>query len=313
MKKSYARLSHVRGTAAGPPVPPESPDQIERVKSLPFLFLHAACLLVFWCGVSWAALAVCALLYTLRVGSISGGFHRYLSHRTYKTSRAFQFVLAWIATSATQKGPLWWAANHRHHHGHSDTETDAHSPRHGFWWSHAGWFLSGRYSATDFRLIPDLAGYPELRFLNDYHVIPPIVLAASVAALGAWLKHAAPALHTSAFQMLVWGYFVSTVLGYHGTFMVNSLAHVFGRRRFPRDDSRNNLLIALVTFGEGWHNNHHFAPSSERQGFFWWEIDVTHYVLTILSWMGLVWDLNRPPQGVYEADVSLDKDTASVP
>jgi stearoyl-CoA desaturase (Delta-9 desaturase) len=247
-------------------------------------------------------------------GSISAGFHRYFSHRTYKTTRAFQFLLAWIATSATQKGPLWWAANHRHHHAHSDTATDAHSPRHGFWWSHVGWFLSGRYAATDFRLIPDLAGYPELRFLNDYHVIPPIVLAASVGALGAWLQHAAPELHTSAFQMVVWGYFVSTVLGYHSTFMVNSLAHVIGRRRFPtRDDSRNSLLIALVTFGEGWHNNHHFAPSSERQGFLWWEIDVTHYVLTVFSWIGLVWDLNRPPKGVYQADVSLDKETASVP
>jgi len=288
-------------------------NQIEWVKSVPFLLLHAACLLVIWCGVSWAALAVCALTYVVRVGSITAGFHRYFSHRTYKTSRAFQFVLAWIATSATQKGPLWWAANHRHHHAHADTDADAHSPRHGFWWSHVGWFLSGRYSATDFRLIPDFACYPELRFLNNYHVIPPLVLAASTAALGAWLQHVAPSFHTSAFQMLVWGYFVSTVLGYHGTFMVNSLAHVFGRRRFPtRDDSRNNLLIALVTFGEGWHNNHHFAPSSERQGFFWWEIDVTHYVLTIFSWMGLVWDLNRPPKSVYEADLSLHNETASV-
>jgi stearoyl-CoA desaturase (delta-9 desaturase) len=289
-------------------------EQIEWVESLPFFLLHAACLLVFWCGVSWAALAVCALLYALRVGSISGGFHRYFSHRTYKTSRAFQFLIAWIATSATQKGPLWWAANHRHHHANSDTPADAHSPHDGFWWSHVGWFLSGRYSATDFSLIPDLAGYPELRFLNEYHVIPPIALAASTCALGAWLGHAAPTLHTSAFQMLVWGYFVSTVLGYHGTFMVNSLAHVFGRRRFQtRDDSRNNLLIALVTFGEGWHNNHHYAPSSERQGFYWWEIDVTHYVLTVFSWMGLVWDLNRPPKSIYQADVSLDRQTVSVP
>lgn len=297
------------------PTPCESPDQIEWVKSLPFFFLHCACLLVFWSGVSRSALAVCASLYILRVGSISAGFHRYFSHRTYKTSRAFQFLLACIATSATQKGPLWWAANHRHHHAHSDTESDAHSPRHGFWWSHVGWFLSDRYSTTDFRLIPDLAGYPELRFLNDYHVVPPILLAASVSVLGAWLKRAAPDLHTSAFQMLVWGYFVSTVLGYHGTFMVNSLAHVFGRRRFPtRDDSRNNLLIAIATFGEGWHNNHHFAPSSEHQGFFWWEIDVTHYVLTVLSWTGLVWDLNRPPQGVYATAASTgDKRIVSVP
>lgn len=217
MRKNYAhsgattsesRTSHGRDSAACSLVRRESPDQIEWVKSLPLLLLHAACLLVFCCGFSWAALAVCALLFALRVGSITAGFHRYFSHRTYKTTRAFQFLIAWIATSATQKGPLWWAANHRQHHAHSDTEVHAHSPRHEFWWSHAGWFLSGRYSANDFRLIP---------------------------------------------------------------------------------------------------------PSSERQGFFWWEIKVTHYVLTIFSWMGLAWDLNRPPKGVYHADVSLDNGTASVP
>jgi stearoyl-CoA desaturase (delta-9 desaturase) len=290
-----------------------SPDQIEWLTSVPFFAMHAACVLIFWCGVSWAALATCAVLYIVRVGCVSAGFHRYFSHRSYKTTRIFQFVLAWIATSAVQKGPLWWAAQHRHHHAYSDTEADAHSPRRGFWWSHAGWFLSGRFNTTDFRLIPDFAVYPELRFLNDYHIIPPVVLAASVAAFGAQLQHHWPDLHTSALQMLIWGFLVSTVLGYHATYVVNSLAHVFGRRRFAtRDDSRNNLLIALITFGEGWHNNHHYAPSSERQGFYWWEIDITHYVLTVLSWVGLVWDLNGPPQRVYTDQMSIDQEIARV-
>ena len=278
-----------------------SPDKIQWLKSTPFLALHAACLLVFWCGASPVAVTACAGLYAVRIFAITAGFHRYFSHRTFKTSRLFQFVLAWLGTTATQKGPLWWAANHRYHHAHSDTEEDTHSPRRGFWWSHVGWFLCDRFSETDWRLIPDLRGYPELRFLNRYAVIPPALLAAFLFGSGAWLKQAVPGWHTSGLQMLVWGFCVSTVLLYHATFAVNSLAHIFGRRHFPTsDDSRNSALIAFFTFGEGWHNNHHFAPSSERQGFFWWQIDSSHYFLTVLSWLGLVWDLNRPPRRVYE-------------
>jgi stearoyl-CoA desaturase (delta-9 desaturase) len=275
-------------------------ERIEWLQSVPFLGMHAACLLVFWTGASPTALVVCAALYSIRVLGITAGLHRYFSHRTFKTSRWFQFLLALTATAATQKGPLWWAANHRHHHASSDTEDDVHSPRKGFWWSHVGWFLCNRFSETEYRLIPDLMRYPELRFLNNCYVLPPVLLAAFTWALGSWLRTAAPALHTNGPQMLVWGFFVSTVLLYHGTFSVNSLAHVLGRRRFPtRDDSRNNLLIALFTFGEGWHNNHHYAPSSERQGFYWWELDITHYFLIVLSWVGVVWDINRPPRSVY--------------
>ena len=283
-----------------------SPDKIQWLKSTPFLALHAACLLVFWCGVSPVAVTTCACLYAVRIFAITAGFHRYFSHRTFKTSRLFQFLLAWLGTTATQKGPLWWAANHRYHHAHSDTEEDTHSPRRGFWWSHVGWFLCDRFGETEWRLVPDLKGYPELRFLNRYAVIPPALLAASLFGLGAWLKQAVPGWHTSGLQMLVWGFCVSTVLLYHATFAVNSLAHCFGRRHFPTsDDSRNSALIAFFTFGEGWHNNHHYAPSSERQGFFWWQIDASHYILTLLSWLGLVWDLNRPPQRVYESASSV--------
>jgi len=284
-------------------------ERMEVWGSLPFLLLHLACLLAIWTGVSAVALSVCLVMYGLRMFAITAGYHRYFSHRSYKTGRVFQFVLGWLGAMAAQKGPLWWAAHHRRHHGASDTAADPHSPVvRGFWWSHVGWFLCRKYGETDTRFIRDLAAYPELRFLNRFYMLPPAVLAVLMPALGRLLQAVAPGLHTSATQMLVWGFLVSTVLVYHGTFVVNSLAHVFGRRRFPtKDDSRNNFLIALITFGEGWHNNHHYAPSSERHGFYWWEIDVTHYVLVVLSWLGIVWDLKPPPGRVYRNQPRAEK------
>jgi stearoyl-CoA desaturase (Delta-9 desaturase) len=276
-------------------------ERIDILGSLPFLLMHLACLLVIRTGVSPVAVAVCLVMYGLRMFAITAGYHRYFSHRSYKTSRAFQFALGWLGTTAAQKGPLWWAAHHRRHHGSSDTADDLHSPVvRGFWWSHVGWFLCRKYSKTDVRLIRDLIHYPELRFLDRFYALPPAALAVFMLALGRLLQLTAPGMNTSATQTLVWGFFISTVLVYHGTFVVNSLAHVFGWRRFPtKDGSRNNLLIALITFGEGWHNNHHFAPSSEQQGFYWWEIDFSHYILKTLSWLGLVWDLKAAPSRVY--------------
>jgi len=275
-------------------------ERIDYCGSLPFLLLHLACLLALWTGVSAVSAAVCLIMYGLRMFAITAGYHRYFSHRSYKTGRAFQFVLGCLGAMAAQKGPLWWAAHHRRHHGRSDTADDLHSPVvRGFWWSHVGWFLCRKYSETDFRAIRDFAPYPELRFLNRFHALPPAALAVLMLALGRSLEVMAPGLNTSATQMLVWGFLISTVLVYHGTFAVNSLAHRYGRRRFPtRDGSRNNLLIALIAFGEGWHNNHHYAPSSEQQGFYWWEIDISHGILKALSWFGLVWDLKAPPSRV---------------
>ncbi len=275
-------------------------ERIDWLRSLPFLLIHVAALAVFFVGVSPVAVVTCLLLYAARMFGLTAGYHRYFSHRSFKTTRAFQFVLGWLGTMATQKGPLWWAANHRHHHATSDTDEDAHSPRHGFWWSHVGWFLCNKYHATNYRLIPDFARFRELRFLNKCDVLPPIALVLSMAGFGWLLRHWFPGLHTSPWQMLVWGYFVSTVLLYHGTFVINSLAHVIGRQRFAtKDDSRNSFLLAIITLGEGWHNNHHFVPSSERQGFYWWEVDITHYTLRVLSWFGLVWDLKKPPRHIY--------------
>ena len=262
--------------------------------------MHVACLLVIWTGVSAVAVITCLTLYVVRMFAITAGFHRLFAHRTYKTGRIFQFLIAFAGTASYQKGPLWWSAHHRRHHLHADTEDDLHSPlTRTLWRSHVGWFLYRDSQATDWKLIPNLIKYRDLRILDRYYSMPPALLAVSMFLLGSVFQQYAPGLGTSAWQMLAWGFFVSTVLLYHGTFTVNSLAHIFGRRRFATvDNSRNNLFVALITLGEGWHNNHHYYPSSERQGFYWWEIDVSHYTLRALSWFGVVWDLRRPPSNV---------------
>jgi stearoyl-CoA desaturase (delta-9 desaturase) len=265
-----------------------------------FLFMHVACLLVIWTGASAVAVVTCLALYVVRMFAITAGFHRLLAHRTYKTGRVFQFLIAFVGTASYQKGPLWWSAHHRRHHLHTDTEADLHSPiSRTLWQSHVGWFLSRNSQATDRKLISNLLKYRDLRFLDRYYSLPPVLLAVSAFLLGAALARYAPGLGTSGWQMLVWGFFVSTVLLYHGTFTVNSLAHIFGSRRFATaDNSRNNLFVALITLGEGWHNNHHHYPSSERQGFYWWEIDVSHYTLRALARLGIVWDLRTPPSNL---------------
>lgn len=265
-----------------------------------FFLMHAACLLVIWTGVSAVAVFICLTLYVVRMFAITAGFHRLFSHRTYETGRVFQFILAFIGTAAYQKGPLWWSSHHRRHHLYADTEQDLHSPQaHTLWRSHVGWFLLRDSQATDRKLIPNLIKYGDLRFLDKYYSIPPALLAISTFLLGSILERYAPGLGTSGWQMLVWGFFISTVLLYHGTFTVNSLAHVFGSRRFAtKDNSRNNFFVALLTLGEGWHNNHHYYPSSERQGFYWWEIDISHYSLRALSWLGVVRNIRTVPASV---------------
>jgi stearoyl-CoA desaturase (delta-9 desaturase) len=263
--------------------------------------VHLACFLALYTGVSWAAVAMMVFTYTIRMFGITGVFHRYFSHRTYKTSRWFQFALAWLGTSSAQQGPLWWAAHHRHHHRHSDEPEDIHSPiQRGFMWAHVGWIVCKKYEKTNFKAIPDFAKYPELRFLNNFHIIPPIAFALAVYGVGWLAARYAPGLHTNGFQMLVWGFFISTTLLYHCTFFINSLAHVMGSRRFnTKDHSRNNFFLAILTLGEGWHNNHHRCPYSERQGFYWWEVDMSHYILRSLAWLGLVWDLQKPPESIF--------------
>lgn len=273
---------------------------IDWLRVVPFLGMHVMCLGVIWVGFSWFALATALVLYAVRMFAITGFYHRYFSHKAFRTSRVLQFAFALVGAASVQRGPLWWAAHHRNHHRHADTEHDPHSPRRlGFWWSHAGWFLTRRGFRTDFERIPDLARYPELRLLDRYDVLVPIALATALFFLGGWLERHHPELGTSAAQLLIWGFFVSTVVLFHATVTINSLAHRYGTRRFDTaDDSRNNAWLALITFGEGWHNNHHHYPGSARQGFAWWEFDLTYYGLRALAALGLVWDLKPVPAGL---------------
>jgi len=277
--------------------------RIDWKRVTPFLLLHATCLAVIWVGFSWTALAVAVALYLLRMFAITGFYHRYFSHRAFKTSRAGQLVFGLLGASAVQRGPIWWAAHHRHHHRYSDQPEDVHSPlQHGFFWSHMGWFMSHKHGAADLTRVKDLLRYPELRFLDRFDVAVPVILGVGVFLLGVLLEHVAPGLGTNGWQMLVWGFFISTVAVYHGTYTINSLSHVFGRQRYKTGDtSRNNPWLAIITLGEGWHNNHHHYPASVRQGFYWWEFDITFYMLKLMSCFGLIWDLRPVPAAIREA------------
>ena len=285
------------------------PERVEWIRTIPFVILHAGCLGVFFTGASWFAVGAAVFLYFIRMFAITGFYHRYFSHRTFSTSRAWQFVLALWGGICVQRGALWWAYTHRHHHQHSDEEHDKHSPRqHGFLWSHIGWITSSKNFPTDYRRVKDLAKYPELVFLNRFDVLVPVLFAIALFFLGQSLQTHFPGLHTSGGQMLVWGFFISTTALFHGTACINSLAHVFGKKRYATDDdSRNSLLLALITLGEGWHNNHHQHMGTVRQGFYWWEIDITYYLLRVMSWTGLIWDLRPVPIDAYDPAKQLPK------
>jgi stearoyl-CoA desaturase (delta-9 desaturase) len=233
--------------------------------------------------------------------SITAFFHRYLSHKTFQTSRIVQFVFVLIGTMSAQRGPLWWAAHHRYHHRFTDTEHDPHSSTYGFWYSHLGWFLNDYNFATRKEVVKDWLKYPELVWLDRFSLIIVLLTAVSIYALGEWLAVVYPSLATSGLQLLVWGFVVSTVLLIHATLCINSLAHLYGSRDFETEDqSRNNLFLSIITLGEGWHNNHHYYAGSARQGFYWWQIDITYYLLKMMSWIGLVWGLKPIPARVYE-------------
>ena len=271
-------------------------DDIIYPSPVPFILVHVACFGAIWSGVTTGALLLCGALYLVRMFGVTAGYHRYFSHRTYKTSRAFQFVLALVAQSTTQKGVMWWAAKHRHHHKHADMEDDVHSPRlRGFWYSHWGWIFDPKHDETDHEAVPDLAKYKELMWLDRYEKLPAVVLAVACFAFGGW-------------PGLIVGFMWSTVLVYHGTFMINSLAHVHGKQRYVTgDDSRNNWWLSIVTLGEGWHNNHHAYMASTRQGFRWYEYDPTYYALKALSWVGVVWELNEPPAAIVNNEKKLGR------
>lgn len=287
-------------------LPPPPPSRgYEWLGLGPFLALHLLPLGALWTGTRWQDWAVCFALYFVRMFGVTAGHHRYFSHRTFKTSRWFQFVLAFFAQTSSQKGVLWWAAHHRNHHKFSDLPWDVHSPiQKGFWYSHWLWLYDRGTEVTDYNKVRDLAKYPELVWLNKYWAVPPTVLGVVIA----W---------TMGLSGLFIAFGLSTVLLWHGTFTINSLSHVFGKRRFETTDtSRNNWLLAIITLGEGWHNNHHHYMGSVRQGFYWWEYDITYYVLKAMSWVGLVWDLRPVPKEILEDGRRRDaarRDAADLP
>jgi stearoyl-CoA desaturase (Delta-9 desaturase) len=278
------------------PVPVED-YRIRWMSTIPFWAVHVVAVAgVVWLGWSWSGLALALALYFVRMFGITAGYHRYFSHRTFKTSRVMQFLLALLGGLSTQKGVLWWAAHHRNHHKYSDEPQDVHSPRQrGFFWSHMGWILVRKHDVIHWDRIPDLARYPELRFLTRFDIWISAAFAVLLYVVGGpWA--------------LIWGYFVSTMLLWHGTFTINSFSHIIGRRRYEtEDDSKNNWLLALLTMGEGWHNNHHYYQRSVRQGFYWWEIDLTYYVLVAMSWLGLVSELHSVPAHVRDPELARER------
>jgi stearoyl-CoA desaturase (delta-9 desaturase) len=273
-----------------PPLEPGQRPPINWIGTIPIWVIHALPFLAFLTGVPWWNWVLLGATYWGRMFFITAGYHRYFAHRSFKTNRVFQFILAFGAGTAAQKGPLWWAGNHRLHHRYSDTPRDPHTPIKGFWWSHIGWILCSEHDETPMEAIEDFAAYPELRFLNKHDWIAPWSLGLACALIGGW-------------SGLLIGFFLSTVLLWHSTFMVNSVVHVVGTRRYATNDtSRNNAAVAFLTMGEGWHNNHHYYPSSARQGFAWWEFDASWYVLRALAVVHLVTDLKEPSAEVRKAN-----------
>ncbi len=273
-----------------------SGDDIAYPSSIGFLLIHVGCLAAVWTGVTWRAVALALILYVLRIFAIGAGYHRYFAHRAFSTTRIGQFALAFLAQTSAQRGILWWASKHRRHHQHSDTADDVHSPvRRGFLYAHVGWIFVPRNAATDYNAVRDLARYRELMWLNRHPYLPAALLGSATWLIAGW-------------PGLAIGFCWSTVAVWHVTFCVNSLAHVVGRQRYVTgDQSRNNWLLALLTMGEGWHNNHHAYQASARQGFRWWEYDPTYYTLRVLSWLGIVWDLHVPPRAVIKREHRLGR------
>lgn len=277
-----------------------------------FVVIHTLPLLAFWTGATMFDWIVCGFLYFSRMFWITGGYHRYFAHKSYQTSRWFQFVIAFMAQTSMQKGALWWAAHHRVHHRTSDTPADPHSMKlYGFIYSHFGWIVGPEYKTTHFHLIQDYAKFPELRWLNKNHMVPPMSLLFCLFIIGGFVNDSPSVLQGvefagwhlgGALSCILIAFMLSTAFLYNGTFSINSIMHKFGKKRYETgDESKNNLILALLTNGEGWHNNHHYYQVAARNGFYWWEIDVTFYVLTIFKWLGLVWDLKGVPAHVRES------------
>ncbi|MGB0563246.1 MAG: acyl-CoA desaturase [Spirulinaceae cyanobacterium] len=272
-------------------------SRIEWEKAITYLLLHGSCLAAFWVGVSKTAIAVAVVLYVARMFFITGLYHRYFSHRAFKTSRVAQFIFALLGCTAGQRGPIWWSSHHRHHHRYSDQANDIHSPHQDtLLESHMSWFLRAENARLKPQYVKDWLRYPELVWLEKWELLPFVGLAVMLFVLGKGLAIAAPQLETNGWQLLTWGFAISTVAVYHATYTINTFAHLWGSRRFATNDhSRNNGFLALLTMGEGWHNNHHWYPSSASQGLKWWEVDFSFYILRVLAALGIIWELRSYP------------------
>jgi stearoyl-CoA desaturase (delta-9 desaturase) len=272
-------------------------DTIDWFRVIPFILIHIGALAALWTHFEWYLVWVALFLFVIRMFAITGFYHRYFAHKTFKTSRLMQFIFAFIGSTAAQRGPIWWASHHRRHHLNSDRHNDHHSPHtHHFLWSHMGWFLAKKNFLTDRKVVRDLIKFKELVLIDRFDWVPPVLLLLSLFVIGEYLSLTSG---ISGLNMVIWGFCVSTILVYHCTFAVNSIAHLWGTQRYnTKEESKNNFFVALFTFGEGWHNNHHHFPGSIRQGFYWWEVDLTYYALRFLSFFGIVYNLRTVSKAI---------------
>lgn len=243
------------------------------------ILLHAGAIAALFLF-NWRDFAIAVFLYWMATGlGISMGYHRLHTHRSYQVPLLVEYFFAFCGALTLEGGPIFWVAVHRLHHQNSDQPGDPHSPRDGAWWSHMGWILLGETNHNNTRLMskyaPDLAKHKFYIWLNNYHWVPTVVLAAATLALGGW-------------ALMLWAVFFRIVFGLHATWLVNSATHMWGARRFAtRDDSRNTWWVALFTFGEGWHNNHHAHPTSARHGLAWYEFDLSWLQIRLLRRLGV--------------------------
>ena len=272
-------------------------DTIDWFRVIPFILIHFGVVVVFWSFFVWYLVWIALFLFVIRMFAITGFYHRYFAHKTFKTSRLMQFIFAFIGSTAAQRGPIWWASHHRRHHLNSDRHNDHHSPHtHHFLWSHMGWFLAKKNFLTDRKVVRDLIKFKELVLIDRFDWLPPVLLLLSLFVVG---EYSSLTSGVSGLNMVIWGFCVSTILVYHCTFAVNSIAHLWGTQRYnTKEESKNNFFVALLTFGEGWHNNHHHYPGSIRQGFYWWEVDLTYYALRFLSFFGIVYNLRTVSKAI---------------
>jgi len=259
---------------------------VNRMTAIAMAGFHVGALAAFAVPDTGAILTAVILYCAAGMLGIGMGYHRLLTHRGYKTFTWLEYVLTWCGTLALEGGPIFWVATHRIHHQHSDREGDPHTPREGTWWAHAGWIISGEGlhhdAAVLAKYVPDLARDRVHVWLSTWHWTSNVLVGIALLAYGG-------------IPYVLWGIFLRTTVGLHATWLVNSATHKWGSRRFAtRDDSTNNWWVALLTFGEGWHNNHHAHPTSARHGLAWYEIDCNWLGIRALQSLGLVWDIKQP-------------------